>query len=55
MIGEPLDRDEVIFGKDGTRIVRTVCGYCDQHRHNQCRGYNCACGENNHRLQSLFR
>jgi hypothetical protein len=26
----------------------TTCGYCTQGRHNECRGYDCACSKNGH-------
>jgi len=26
----------------------TTCGYCTQGKHNECRGYECACARNDH-------
>ena len=26
----------------------TTCGYCTQGKHNECRGYDCACAKNGH-------
>jgi hypothetical protein len=26
----------------------TTCGYCTRGRHNECRGYDCACSKNGH-------
>jgi hypothetical protein len=45
----PLDRDEGFIRSDGISDFRTICGYCTQGRHSECRGYFCDCGEKNHR------
>ena len=44
----PLDRDEVFIRRDGTSDFRTICGYCTQGRHSECRRYACNCAEKNH-------
>jgi hypothetical protein len=45
----PSYRDRTFIGNDG-RPDLTICGYCTQGRHNECRGFSCNCNRNKHRI-----
>ena len=42
--------DEHLMGTNGKPDLRTICGYCTQGRHTECREDTCNCGENNHEV-----
>jgi len=49
----PLDRHQNIIGPDGSlRGSIITCGYCSQGRHRECRGIDCDCARNNHKIGS---
>ena len=45
----PLDKDDGFIVTDVASDFRTICGYCTQGNHSQCRGFSCSCDKNNHK------
>jgi hypothetical protein len=46
----PSEIDEHLMGTNGKPDLRTICGYCTQGRHSECREDTCNCAKNNHEV-----
>ena len=46
----PSEKDEHLMGTNGKPDLRTICGYCTQGRHSECREDTCNCAKNNHEV-----
>jgi hypothetical protein len=50
MSDSDVPSEKYLMGTNGKPDLRTICGYCTQGRHSECREDTCNCAKNNHEL-----